>query len=129
MSIILQFLNYCVLYLSFLSVFEWKILRRIFAGVNYTFNFKLYQMYEHPDIITNIKIGRLRWAEHVARSENTHKSIRSNTSRNQKKGTPSLRWEDRVEEDARKTVVRPSDWLRKLKDVKAHKALYYYKSE
>ncbi|CAK1591299.1 unnamed protein product [Parnassius mnemosyne] len=58
-----------------LLVFERKILRRIFGAVmenerwRTRYNHELYQMYDEPNVIKTIKIGRLRWAGHVLRMD------------------------------------------------------------
>jgi hypothetical protein len=56
-----------------LGVFESKVLRTIFGPMNdngewrIKYNDELYTQYKDSDIITYIKINRLRWAGHVIR--------------------------------------------------------------
>ena len=56
-----------------LGIFERKILREIYGPVNekgewrIRYNKELYELYKSRDIITDIKIARLRWAGHVQR--------------------------------------------------------------
>jgi hypothetical protein len=56
-----------------LRVSEIKILRRIFGPVNdngqwrIRYNHEVYEVHKEPDLITCIKIRRLRWAGHIQR--------------------------------------------------------------
>jgi hypothetical protein len=56
---------------AILGVFERKILRAIFGPTNdngewrVKYNDELYTLYKENDIVTYIKINRLRWAGHV----------------------------------------------------------------
>jgi hypothetical protein len=56
-------------------VFERKVLRAIFGPTNdngewrIKYSDKLYTLYKDSDIITYIKINRLRWARHVIQLE------------------------------------------------------------
>jgi len=58
-----------------LGVFERKILRAIFGLTNdngewrIKYNNELYTLYKESDIVTYIKINRLRWAGYVIRME------------------------------------------------------------
>jgi hypothetical protein len=58
-----------------LGVFERKDLRAIFGPTNdngewrIKYNDELYTLYKDSDIMTYIKISRLRWAGHVIRLE------------------------------------------------------------
>jgi hypothetical protein len=60
---------------NILKVFERKILRAIFVPTNehgewrIKYNNELYTLYKESDIVTYIKINRLRWAGHVIRLE------------------------------------------------------------
>jgi hypothetical protein len=65
-----------------LSIFERRILRYIFGSVqeNETwrrgYNYKLYKLFNEPDIIGYIKVNRLEWAGHlICTSENRIKKI------------------------------------------------------
>ena len=65
-------------------MFENKVLRKIFgvkrdeiAGKwRKLLNAELHALYTSPDIIRNLKSGRLRWAGHVARMELTRNAYR-----------------------------------------------------
>jgi hypothetical protein len=54
-----------------LGVFERKILRRIYGPIceeatwRSRYNEQLYHLYDETDLVTTIKITRLRWAEHI----------------------------------------------------------------
>src|ERR1700743_885388 len=58
-----------------LLVFERRILRTIFGGIQIEnnwrrrFNHELYELYAEPDIVKYIKINRLRWFGHVLRMD------------------------------------------------------------
>ena len=60
---------------AILGVFERKILRAIFGPTNdngewrIKYNNELYTLYKESDIVTYIKINRLKWAGHVIRME------------------------------------------------------------
>jgi len=60
---------------AILGVFERKILRAIFEPTNekgewrIKYNHELYTLYKDSDIVTYIKVNRLRWAGHVIRLE------------------------------------------------------------
>jgi len=59
----------------YLGVIERKILRAIFGPTNdngewrIKYNNELYKLYRENDIVTYIKINRLKWAGHVIRLE------------------------------------------------------------
>jgi hypothetical protein len=61
-------------------------------------------LYKESDIVTYIKINRLRWAGHVIRLEEQSPARRVLVAivEGRKRGRPKLRWEDGVMEDARK---------------------------
>src|ERR1700743_1048580 len=58
-----------------LLVFERRILRTIFGGIQIEnnwrrrFNHELYELYAEPDMVKYIKINRLRWFGHVLRMD------------------------------------------------------------
>lgn len=59
--------------------------------------------------MATIKIRRLKWAGHVARSENVYvakRVLEATYTGVTHRGRPNLRLEDGVEEDSRKTGVR-----------------------
>jgi len=58
-----------------LGVFERKILRRIYGPIceeaawRSRYNEELYRLYDEADLVTTIKISRLRWARYVMRMQ------------------------------------------------------------
>jgi len=96
---------------TILGVFERKILRAIFGPTNdngelrIKYNNKLYTLYKESDIVTYIKINRLKWAGHVIRMEEqsaTRRILDAVVEGRRQRSRPKLRWEDGVMEDARK---------------------------
>jgi len=66
---------------------------------------ELYTLYKESDIVTYTKINGLKWAGHVIRTEEqspTRRFLVAVVEGRRQKGRPKLRWEDDVEEDARK---------------------------
>ena len=77
---------------------EWRI----------KYNKELYTLYEESDIVTYIKINRLKLAGYVIRMEEqsaTRRVVAVVEGRRQR-GRPKLRWEDGVMEEARKLGKR-----------------------
>ncbi|KAJ4440330.1 hypothetical protein ANN_08469 [Periplaneta americana] len=106
-----------------LAAFERKILRRIFGPVRdgetwrIRYNNELYQLYESPDIITSIKIARLRWAGHVKRMgecEIPRKVMEYGIAAGRRVGRPKLRWMDCVMDDIKRLGVK--NWWTVAKD-------------
>ncbi|KAJ4440590.1 hypothetical protein ANN_08736 [Periplaneta americana] len=67
-------------------------------------NTELHALYSSPDIITNIKSRRLRWAGHVARMGESRNAYRVLVGRPEGKrplGRPRRRWEDNIKMDLR----------------------------
>ncbi|KAJ4439302.1 hypothetical protein ANN_07424 [Periplaneta americana] len=123
-----------------LAAFERKILRRIFGPVRdgetwrIRYNNELYQLYESPDIITSIKIARLRWAGHVKRMDECEiprKVMEHGIAGGRRVGRPKLRWMDCVMDDIKRlgvknwwTVAEDRDrWRRILKEAEARSGL------
>lgn len=123
-----------------LAAFERKILRRIFGPVRdgetwrIRYNNELYQLYESPDIITSIKIARLRWAGHVKRMDECEiprKVMEYGIAGGRRVGRPKLRWMDCVMDDIKRlgvknwwTVAKDRDrWRRILKEAEARSGL------
>ena len=58
-----------------LSVYDRKILRRIYGPIcegkiwRSRYNEELYRLYDETDLVTAIKITRLRWAGHIVRKQ------------------------------------------------------------
>jgi hypothetical protein len=66
-------------------------------------------LYKENDIVTYIKVNRLRWAGHVIRLEEQSPARRVLTAvveGRRQRSRPKLRWEDGVMDDARKLGER-----------------------
>ena len=86
-------------------------MRDIFGPINddgewrIKYNNELYTLYKKNDIVTYIKINRLKWAGHVIGMEEqsaTGRVLVAVVEGRRQRGRPKLRWEDGVMEDARK---------------------------
>jgi hypothetical protein len=125
---------------AILGIFERKILRAIFGPTNENgvwrikFNDELYTLYKESNIVTYIKVNRLRWAGHVIRLEEQSPARRvlvEVVEGKRQRGRPKLRWEDGVMDDARKlgeknwrNAARNKDgWRKLLKKALAHNGL------
>jgi hypothetical protein len=123
-----------------LSIFERKILRRIYGPVidggrwRIRTKQKLYQLYGENDIVKFCKLSRLRWAGHVIRQDDDDLSRRillNEPEGKRPRGRSRLRWEDGVKVDAAKlgcrnwTVVALSreGWRKLLREAEAHPGL------
>lgn len=93
-----------------LLIFERSIMRRIFGPVREGHvwrrrrNAELSELYGDIDIVKFVKLGRLRWAGHVARmgdSEIPKKMLTDELHGKRRVGRPNVRWEDSVSADAR----------------------------
>ncbi|KAJ4426503.1 hypothetical protein ANN_27317 [Periplaneta americana] len=109
-----------------LRVFENKVLRKIFGAKRdevtgewrKLHNTELHALYSSPDIISNIKSRRLRWAWHVARMSESRNSYRVLVGRPEGKrslGRPRRRWEDNIKMDLRE-VGYDRDWINLAQD-------------
>jgi len=120
-----------------LSIFERKILRRIYGPVldggrwRIRTNQELYQLCSENGILKFCKLSRLSWAGHVIRHDDDDLSRRvllSEPGGKSSRGRLRLRWEDGVKEDAAKpgckncTVValNREGWRKLLKEAEAH---------
>ncbi|KAJ4435021.1 hypothetical protein ANN_23594 [Periplaneta americana] len=110
-----------------LRVFENKVLRKIFGAKRdevtgewrKLHNTELHALYSSPDIITNIKSRRLRWAGHVARMGESRNAYRVLVGRPEGKialGRPRHRWEDNIEMDLREVRYDDRDWINLAQD-------------
>jgi hypothetical protein len=91
-------------------------------------------LYKESDIVTYIKVNRLRWAGHVIRLEEqsrTRRVLVAVVEGKRQRGRPKLRWEDGMMDDARKlgekncrNAARNKDrWQKLLKKTLAHNGL------
>ncbi|KAJ4435497.1 hypothetical protein ANN_18113 [Periplaneta americana] len=117
-------------------VFENKVLRKIFGAKRdevtgewrKLHNTELHALYSSPDIIRNIKSGRLRWAGHVARmgeSRNAYRVCLAKQSwpvANLNAATDDFRGKSTVDYDAEiysselQRTLQNFDWQKKLVD-------------
>jgi len=90
---------------------RFEILRAIFGPTNekgewrIKHNHELYALYKDSDIVTYIKVNRLRWAGHVIRLEEQSPArtvLVAVVEGKRQRGRPKLRWEDGLMDDARK---------------------------
>jgi endonuclease/exonuclease/phosphatase family metal-dependent hydrolase len=101
---------------NLLGCFERKILRKIYGPVQLDqgiyrrrYNDELYNLYQEPDVVTKIKVARLRWIGHIERKDDddkTKKILFRNPDRTRRRGRPKQRWLDCVEADIRKLNIR-----------------------
>ena len=124
----------------YLGVFERKMLRRIYGPIceeeiwKSRNNEELYRVYDEADLVTAIKITRLRWAGHVMRMQDNlpcKKITLDNPEGRRRAGSPKQRWIDGVTKDAEKLGVRNwrardrdrGDWRRLLESAKTLRGL------
>uniref|UniRef100_A0A0K8TJE5 Reverse transcriptase domain-containing protein n=3 Tax=Lygus hesperus TaxID=30085 RepID=A0A0K8TJE5_LYGHE len=123
-----------------IRAFERKILRRILGPVcdhgswRRRTNEEVYQQYDDIDVVHFAKLGRLRWAGHVARlpdDDPAKKLFEAQPFGSRGRGRPKQRWVDNVEEDVARTGCRDwrntardrVKWKAVLKEAKAHPGL------
>jgi hypothetical protein len=105
---------------------EWKI----------KYSDELCTLYKDSDIITYIKINRLRWAGHVIRLEEQNRARRffvAVVEGRRQKGRPKLRWEDGVTGGAKKleerhwrsTARNRDEWQKLLRKALAQSGLLF----
>jgi len=96
---------------AILGVFERKNMRAIFGPTNENgewrikYSNELYTLYKESDIVTYIKINRLKWTGHVTGMEvqsATRRVLVAVVEGRRHRCRSKLRWEDGVMEDARK---------------------------
>jgi len=106
-----------------LGVFERKILRRIYGPIcegviwRSRYNEELYRLYDETDLVTTVRITRLRWAGHIVRMQDNlpcKKTTLGKPEGGRQVGRPNLRWMDKVMRDAERLEVR--NWRIKAKD-------------
>jgi hypothetical protein len=73
------------------------------------YNEEVYRLYDETDLVTTIRITRLRWAGHIVRMQDNLpcKKITSDKLEGRRRvGRPNLRWMDGVMRDAERLGVR-----------------------
>ena len=92
----------------------------------------MFQLYGYLDIVTAIKVARLRWVGHVCRMDNNEipKRVMRHKPEGRSVGRPKLHWMDGMIEDLRKlgvswwTVARNREsWRKNLKEAEARMGL------
>ena len=87
-------------------------------------NEDLYELYSSPNI-GMIKSGRMRWAEHVARTgvmRGAYRVLVGRPKENRPLWRPRRRW-DNIEMDLQKVGWRGTDWIDLAQDRKRRRAL------
>jgi hypothetical protein len=77
-------------------------------------NEELHNLYSSPSIIRMIKSRKMRWAEHVARMEETKNAYRILVGKQEGKrplGRPTRRWVDNIKIDLRVIGLYDMDWI------------------
>jgi hypothetical protein len=110
-----------------LRVFEIKVLNRIFGPKRNEVtgewrklnNEELHILFLTPNIITQIKSRRMRWAGHVASMGEERKLCRvlvGNSNGKRTLGRLRYRWEDGIRMDLREIGWRSVDWIQLAQD-------------
>jgi hypothetical protein len=84
-------------------------------------NDELHDLYSSPNIVRVIKSRRMRWAGHMARTEEGRGVYRVLVGRPESKrplGRPRPRWEDNIKLDLREIGIDGANWIffKKLSD-------------
>jgi hypothetical protein len=83
-------------------------------------NEELHNLYSSPDIVTQVKSRRMRWAEHVARMGEERKLCKVLVGKPEGKrplGRPRRRWEYEIRMDLRGIGLGGGvDWTRQAQD-------------
>jgi hypothetical protein len=100
---------------SHTNIWGKKVLRKICGPVNYRGNWKirsnkeLSDLYQDTDLVTVIKILRLRWLGHICRMKEQRdpkKALEGKPGERRKRRKPQKRWTNNVTEDLRKTGLK-----------------------
>jgi hypothetical protein len=81
------------------------------------YNEELYRLYDAADLVTTIKIARLRWAGYIVRMQDNlpcKKATLDKPEGRRRAGRPNLRWMDGVMKDAEKLGIR--NWRTMARD-------------
>ena len=98
-----------------LGIFERKILRIIYGPIcegaiwRSRYNEELYRLYDETNLVTTIRITRLRWAGHIVRMQDNlqcKKITLDKPEGRRRVGRPKLRWMEGVVKDAERLGVR-----------------------
>jgi hypothetical protein len=106
-----------------LGVLVRKILRRIYGPIcegatwRSRYDEELYRLYDETDLVTSVRITRLRWVGNIVRMQDNlqcKKITLDKTEGRRRVGRPNLRWMDGVTRDAERLGVR--NWRIKARD-------------
>ena len=92
----------------------------------HTHNEELNDLYSSPSIVRVIKWRRMRWAGHVARTEEgrgVHKVFVGKPERKRPLGRPRRRWEDNIKMDLQEVGRGCGDWMELAEDRDRWRAL------
>jgi hypothetical protein len=81
------------------------------------YNYKIDQLFSESDVVTSLKIQRLRWAGHVFRMEEDNPVKKLTFQKrfgSRRKSWPKMRWVDGIEADLKTLGMR--GWRRKALD-------------
>jgi hypothetical protein len=90
------------------------------------YNHEPCKLFNEPDIVNVIKVGRLRWLGHLPRMQERNpcrKLTLNNPECTRRVGRPAIGWLDSIEEDLKKMCVR--NWRRNLLDRDQWRAILY----
>ena len=115
-------------------MFENRVLRRIFGprrdGVTGEWiklhNEELNDLYSSPNIVPVIKSRRMRWAGHVARTEEgrgVHKVLVGKPEGKRPLGRQRRRWEESIKMDLQEVGRGCGDWMELVQDRDRWRAL------
>ena len=77
-------------------------------------NGELHSLYSSPNIVRAIKSRRLRWAGHVARTEEVRsapKNLTGTSAEERPLGRPRPRWEDTIRMDLKEMGIITRNWV------------------
>jgi hypothetical protein len=114
---------------NLLEVFERKVLRKIYGGIQENeqwralYNDELMNLYRNPSITSYLRAQRLLWIGHVQRMDINEripkKSFESNPDGTRPRGRPKARFKDLIEKDLKKFKI--SNWKVAASDTKRWK--------
>jgi hypothetical protein len=81
------------------------------------YNNELYRLSGDQNLVSHIKVGRIRWVVHVARLQDSNPAkqvLESQLYGTRKAGRPKLRWADGVAQDVKKLGI--NNWKKATQD-------------
>jgi hypothetical protein len=110
---------------NMIKIFEGKIRRKIFGAVREgdhcraRYTNELYGLYREQDLVSYIKVGRMWWAEHVGRVEDSDlakQAMEQQLYGTRRGGRSKLRSVDSVAQDAKNMGI--NNWKKAAQDRK-----------